>query len=182
MIKFKFDIDKALSAILYVSRTLIQSKHKDADYYRVLKMLYFADKKHIAKYGRPILGDDYIAMEHGPVPSKTYDIVKIVTGSSVCKDLEGYRNFFTVNNYNIIPQANADMDDFSETDIECLDESIAENWTLSFGQLKTKSHDSAYKKAFRDDLIQFREIAKAAGATNEMIHYMQEKSYAEALV
>lgn len=28
------------------------------------------------KYGRPVIGDIYIAMDNGPVPSRVYDIVK----------------------------------------------------------------------------------------------------------
>jgi len=182
MITFKFDADKALASILYVSNILMQTKHKEADYYRVMKILYFADKSHLVKYGRPILGDDYVAMEHGPVPSKTYDMVKIVKGTSLCKDTEGYGDIFSIINKNIIPKKSPDMDDFSESDVECLNESIEENWKLTFGQLKNKSHDDAYLKACRDDIIKFREIARSAGATSEMIQYMQEKSDAAASV
>lgn len=182
MIKFKFDVNKALASLLYVSSVLKQTKHKDADYYRVMKILYFADKSHLVKYGRPILGDDYVAMEHGPVPSKTYDIVKIVKGTSLCSDRDGYGELFTISNKNILPIASPDMDDFSESDIECLNKSIEENWNLSFGQLKNKSHDTAYLKANRDDIIKFREIAKAAGASSEMLQYMQEKSDATASI
>ena len=47
-----------------------------ADFHRIFKILYFADEKHLALYGFPIVGDEYIAKKNGPVPSITYDIVK----------------------------------------------------------------------------------------------------------
>ncbi|MFB3902421.1 MAG: Panacea domain-containing protein [Acidobacteriota bacterium] len=37
------------------------------------KLLYFADKYHLTRYGRPVIGDQYVKMEYGPVPSKALD-------------------------------------------------------------------------------------------------------------
>jgi hypothetical protein len=46
------------------------------DFHTVLKVLFFADVNHLNNYGRPIVGDDYVALPHGPVPQTTYDILK----------------------------------------------------------------------------------------------------------
>jgi uncharacterized phage-associated protein len=43
---------------------------------KVLKLLYFADRYHIRKYGRLITNDNYLAMQHGPVPSTSKDIAE----------------------------------------------------------------------------------------------------------
>jgi uncharacterized phage-associated protein len=40
---------------------------------KMAKLVYFADKRHLLKYGRTITGDRYFGMEHGPVPSRIYD-------------------------------------------------------------------------------------------------------------
>jgi uncharacterized phage-associated protein len=45
--------------------------------------MYFADRKHLEKYGRFICGDSYVAMKHGPVPSEIYDILKAVISDTV---------------------------------------------------------------------------------------------------
>jgi len=67
MLKFKFDQEKAVSAILYISKRLIEAEGNiEPDFHKIFKILYFADQKHLANYGRPIIGDHYIAMEHGP--------------------------------------------------------------------------------------------------------------------
>lgn len=43
---------------------------------RILKLLYIADRELIAHHRRPITGDRPVAMDHGPVLSHTYDLMK----------------------------------------------------------------------------------------------------------
>ena len=43
---------------------------------RLLKLLYIADRESLRERARPITGDDVVAMDHGPVLSHTYDLVK----------------------------------------------------------------------------------------------------------
>jgi uncharacterized phage-associated protein len=43
---------------------------------RLLKLLYIADRESIQETARPITGDSAVAMDHGPVLSRTYDCIK----------------------------------------------------------------------------------------------------------
>nr|WP_254873277.1 Panacea domain-containing protein [Marinitoga sp. 1138] len=43
---------------------------------KAIKLLYFAERYHIRKYGRPIFWDKYVAMRFGPVQSNVYDLIK----------------------------------------------------------------------------------------------------------
>jgi uncharacterized phage-associated protein len=43
---------------------------------RLLKLLYIADRESLQERTRPITGDDVVAMDHGPVLSHTYDLIK----------------------------------------------------------------------------------------------------------
>lgn len=43
---------------------------------RLLKLLYIADRESIAETLRPISGDDVVAMDHGPVLSWTYKMIR----------------------------------------------------------------------------------------------------------
>lgn len=72
MIDFPFNREKAINAMLHICNSLGGTWDK----YSLLKILYFAEQKHLAKYGRPITGDNIVAMEYGPVPSISYDEVK----------------------------------------------------------------------------------------------------------
>lgn len=43
---------------------------------RLLKLLYIVDRELIQQTRRPLTGDKPVAMDHGPVLSKTYDLLK----------------------------------------------------------------------------------------------------------
>lgn len=73
-----FQYETTLNAILYV----LQQLGGKTDMHKLCKILYFADQRHLSKYGRSITGDTYIAMQYGPVPSNVDDILKAVRGDS----------------------------------------------------------------------------------------------------
>ena len=177
MVTFRFDEKKALSAILYISQKLIKrhrvSQEEKPDMHRISKILYFADRKHLARYGRPILGDHFVAMKDGPVPSKTYDLMKAIKGESPFCSADNYKMYFDVKGFMVYPKQAADLDEFSESDIECINESLQENQDLTFGQLRDKSHDWAYNKASENNRISFIAMAKAEGIDKDMISYIE---------
>ena len=46
-----------------------------------LKLVYFADRYHLRKYGRPITNDQYWAMRLGPVPSSVKELFELDSAS-----------------------------------------------------------------------------------------------------
>ena len=69
---FDFDIQKTIAAIGY----LIQREGGEVNFFLALKMLYVADKDALIQWGKPIIGDDFVSMDKGPVLSKTYNFFK----------------------------------------------------------------------------------------------------------
>jgi uncharacterized phage-associated protein len=43
---------------------------------KALKLVYFADRYHLRRFGRPITGDEYYAMTFGPVASGAKDLIE----------------------------------------------------------------------------------------------------------
>jgi len=170
---FKFDKKKATEVILYIA-----SKTPIPDIYHVLKVLYFADKKHLERYGRFVCGDSYVAMGHGPVPSGSYELINETRTS----ELFGASSPFSVKGkgdvvpHKIEQHRSFDLNMLSESDIECIDESIVENGTLSFGQLKKKSHDKAYESADQNDFISVESIALMLDKPDEILQYLREQT------
>jgi uncharacterized phage-associated protein len=87
---------------------------------KALKLLFFADRFHLRKYGRPITNDEYFAMNYGPVPSGGKDLVE---GSDFRPDVEKiYAGQFIdpVNRYEFSSMNEIDPLVFSQTDQEAL--------------------------------------------------------------
>lgn len=175
-IVFKFDKKKATEVILYIA-----SKAPISDIYHVLKILYFADKKHLNRYGRFVCGDSYIAMGHGPVPSGSYNLIKNARFRENTCLPEGYKyvessSFQITGKYNLETLREADLDMLSESDIECITESIAENGKLSFNELKQKSHDKAYDSADENDFISTESIVLMLEKPDEILQHLREQA------
>jgi uncharacterized phage-associated protein len=70
---FRFNFRKTIQAIA-VSVHFHQSD--ELSYLRMLELLYLADRESLKETGRPITGDRVVAVEHGPVLSSVYDLIK----------------------------------------------------------------------------------------------------------
>src|SRR5258708_26416900 len=70
-IKFKFNEQKAVQA----AARLIQHSGGEMNYMALMKLLYLTDREALLRFGRPITGDKVVAMKHGPVLSRVYDLV-----------------------------------------------------------------------------------------------------------
>lgn len=87
-----------------------------------LKLIFFADRYHLRKYGRPIIGDEYLAMPLGPVASMTDNISKKAGLLDPGERLYSDRFLgVTDNKYTIFSVAPVDSDVFSDSDIESLE-------------------------------------------------------------
>lgn len=136
---YRMDYEKAIEAIIWLA-----NKNPGIDIYHVAKILYYAEKTHLNKYGRPIIGASYIRMEYGQVPSEVRDIItknvwvvepvyldRFSTAISIVK--EPYDK--------LSPLRNADLDYFSDTDIECMEEAFIKCVDMTFDQLKDMCHE-----------------------------------------
>jgi uncharacterized phage-associated protein len=144
MAKVKFDQRKALHALLFVVTHL----PKPPNVYNVLKCLYYADRKHLQEYGRQIYGDTFYALEHGPVPSAAYEIVKYANGRAKW-DLQFPEalELLEVNDVYLSARGVVDTDLLSRSDMVCLLDAARKYGTMSFGKLKKLSHQG---KAFEN--------------------------------
>lgn len=160
---FSFDQEKAIEVIVYFAQ-----KAPIVDVYHLVKICYFADLLHLERYGRPICGDEYIKMDNGPVPSAIYDLFKSVKRFNRKVVVKS----FTVEGNNILATRNADLDLLSESDIECLDESIATHGNKSFGQLKEESHDNAWQAAEDNRAIDYGEMINLLPNAGQLRQYL----------
>jgi uncharacterized phage-associated protein len=70
---FRFDQKKTTQAVAFL---LKQTENGCANYMRLIKLLYMADRESLKETGRPITGDQFVAMERGPVLSHLLHLIK----------------------------------------------------------------------------------------------------------
>lgn len=169
MITPVFNYEKSVQVILY-----IVSKLERRDFHKIFKILYFADREHLSKFGRTITGDHYIAMKAGPVPSNIYDLFKAIKGDSYFSKDELKAYFEVENEFFIKPKKDPDLDEISNSDINVLNEVLAKYGDMDFETIKRKSHDFAWNQTSRDAKICMENILKESGESQEYIEYVME--------
>jgi len=161
----KYDQEKSLAVIQFV----ISKLGGTLNLHKLFKILYFAEEKHLSRYGREILeGDFFSPLPDGPAPSRLYDFLKSVRNGSAQQD-----SLTFVSAKDVRINRSPDLDILSKSEIDCLDESISENKNLSYGQLKNKSHDEAYETNRNEYEISIVDMAKTAQASEEMLKYIE---------
>lgn len=165
-----FNPKKSINALLYI----LQQENGSCDTHKLCKILFFADQKHMSEYGRSITGDTYIAMQFGPVPSKTYDLLKAVRGDSFFSG-DAYKDKFEfTNKINLKAIAAPDMDELSGSDVECLDIAIGRCKGKSFQEVTDMSHGYAWANTQRDREISVKDILREVGDTEEYVEYIAD--------
>jgi len=112
-----FSYKKTTQSLNYFAREAGQSINK----MKALKLIYFADRYHLRKFGRPITNDEYFAMRLGPVASGAKDIAE---GSISLPDQESqYANRFInpAARYDYCSTLDVDAAVFSESGREALE-------------------------------------------------------------
>lgn len=168
--KEQFEI--IVNSLIYI---LDKFENKTTGIHKLFKILYFAEQKHLSRYGKNITNDTYYALQYGPVPTNAYSIIKAARSQKETENecLNEFSRYFDVNSRNVKPKIDVDLDWLSVSERKCLDEAYEENKNLNFSQLTDKSHDLAWDRAF--PVLSIQDIAKAGGATDEMLSYLSSK-------
>lgn len=165
-----FDRDKALEAVLFIAKSL-----SSPTFHSISKMLYLSDKLHLQEYGRLICGDRYIAMEYGPVPSAIYSMMKVaaqkqsidVDWDEIIQDALDVRH-----GREVIPKRDSDMDMLAESEIECINKTLAEYGNKSFGELTDITHDRAWNATDDNQTISLESIVATLPNAAEVASYL----------
>jgi len=180
MYEITFSPERALESLLFLTKRLA-----NPTIHEVLKLRYFADKIHLSRYGFVASGDDYVAMEFGPVASNTYNMMKAARGernnwihptfvelvNGVISVHEGYL---------LMALRDPNFDLLTPADVECLEEAVRRYGNMSFQERTDFSHDAAWRKAWdtaKDDSLKagdmpIADIAETVENAAEVLEYM----------
>lgn len=155
-VEMKPNVNRIVAALYFVMAES-QRRGRNVTQYDLVKTLFLADRSHLNEWGRPVTYDNYCAMNHGPVPSLAYDLLKGNEKAMRDHHLDGVpwksvphikstRHFFH-NEHALNPK-----DFLSESDIEVLENSLGVVQSLGFGQIRRLTHeDPAYVDAWREE-------------------------------
>lgn len=115
------------------------------DKVKIIKLLFFADKYHLVKYGRTVTNDDYWAMPHGPVGSNIKDVLEFNNSTMSENELRLAKSRFTPTafkkSFKVQSSFDANLCNFlSETDIEALDFVIENFGHMGTWEIRDYSH------------------------------------------
>jgi len=87
---------------------------------KALKLIFFADRYHLRKFGRPVSECAYFAMPHGPVASEAKQVAE--DADLLPAPVRGYARKYLVkkSDYDYASAAEIDKSVLSESDIEAL--------------------------------------------------------------
>lgn len=150
-VEFEFNFEKTLAALAYLAGKNVPA----LDVYKLHKLLFLADKYHLVTYGRPVTGDQYAAMEYGPVPSITYDLLKNFVEQRPDNRTQRVAAVLEVERQYKYPRfrakAQPDPDVLSQSDVQALDRTIALFGDKTFEELKAITHEMpAFRQAWQE--------------------------------
>lgn len=151
-IKWRPKKNKIVDVVLFIIDEWNRSRNRPPSQYDIVKTIFLADRAHLNRFGRPITFDNYTAMEHGPVPSYAYDMLKpkfnwpSELGMVECPWLaEREGNAYRFRETKRSP----DVKSLSKSDIDALSDAMKTVGSLSFGQIRRLTHeDPAYRQAW----------------------------------
>ena len=144
-IRFKLKPEKLVETILYLARQGLE-----LDQYKLVKLLYLADRDHFRRFRRPISFDRYVAMQYGPVASYALRLIKggKVTGidrSDLPFEFKKLDKLIFIER----PKRDIKRDLFSKSDLMVLDQTVATYGAMGFHALYRLTHDHyAYDRAW----------------------------------
>ncbi|MBE9580124.1 MAG: SocA family protein [Proteobacteria bacterium] len=115
-VHLQFDYKKSTQALNFLARKNSGQINK----MKAIKLVYFADRYHLRKYGRPITNDEYYAMVLGPVNSGVKDLAEMTCFLGPKEEKYAKAYLESVDQYTIQSVQDCDTEVFSESDQEAL--------------------------------------------------------------
>ncbi|MEX0693565.1 MAG: Panacea domain-containing protein [Rhodospirillales bacterium] len=169
-IRFKFSPEKAKAAIHWMV-----TQCSGVDIHTLLKACYFADKKHLNEFGRPIFGATYKAMKFGPVPLEVYEMAK--SEAIWLAELSVDKMPWRIDGYKLVLEANdePDMDVLSETDFDALKWAFETSSQMSFTSRTAATHGHDWRAA-ELGIMRYEDMIDDAENKKEIIGYLRESA------
>jgi uncharacterized phage-associated protein len=178
----RFNEAKATQAAAH----LLKMRGGRMKYIKLIKLLYLADRKALARWGRPITTDRYAAMEHGPVVSRVYALISSEPMPGI--ESEWRRYIATVDDWDVRLKSEPPNDELSQAEEEILTEVFNEHghknrWTIVDEMHRFPEWRDPQKSSTPISYVDiFRAVGKDEEETAELLAELKARAAAEALL
>ncbi len=152
---FPYDPKKAVQVVAY----LAGKKLPDMSAFKVAKLLFWADKIHLQRYGRPVTASTWCRTDNGPIPSEILNVLNFLSGKNtkpiakrdfdlVAAEVRRLLRVVPADypEFEAVDQPNLDC--FSDSDLEVLDEVASKYGDLRISEIWERVHaEAAVEKA-----------------------------------
>jgi type I restriction enzyme S subunit len=151
----QLDAGKGLEALVYAAHRL-----PDKGHYWPLKAQYVADRRHLERHGRTLYGETHVAMPYGPVPQAAFNASRaLAKGELICEfPMDAVRTALRRDGDALVALRDADTSVLGADERESLDWAIRLVTDMSFDELKTQTHDAAWKKTVLNEPMAWQDI------------------------
>jgi Protein of unknown function (DUF4065) len=145
------------------------------DLHTVLKACYFADKRHLNDFGRPVFGATYRAMRFGPVPLEIYEMLK---GEAIwLSEIHADRYPWRLDGYHLQLTENLDPDlsFLSDSDVEAVQYGFDQSCGMDFTERTAATHSSDWQAA-ELGIMRYEDMIQDGPEKNNLIGYLEENA------
>lgn len=134
------DIEKSIDVMHYIAK---KTGHNITDV-KLMKLMYFADRKALLETGFPITDDCYYIMNRGPILSSTLDHLNSYSSevASIFEEpIKKVDGGFPVKELKLKSSEERDYESLAEVEISILDAVLEELGSMSTNEIVTHAHD-----------------------------------------
>jgi len=164
----------------------LQKAGGEMEYIKLIKLLYIADREALKRWGRPLTGDAYYSLPHGPIVSRIKDFITDdpeLSGAKVWKDfIETEPQKYSVRLKREVP-----WNSLADAEVELLEEIFKKYGRLTKWEIVELTHRfSEWKDPGGSALeITYEDILRAVGRADEaeeLAKEIEDHNFAKALL
>jgi len=164
---FVFDEAKATEAACHI----LQRLNGRRDYFSLIKLLYLAERQSLIENRWPIFGDAYASLDHGPIVSTVYNIIKDDRDWLARKPRIWPAYIERIGQWDVLLKQPVVLQKLSPNDVAILDAVVAEHGRKDWRELRRFTHSLPEYQDPQGSSIPILpdEILSIAGASEEEI-------------
>ena len=178
VVRYIPSVAKALELILWLAE-----RQPGIDVYHIVKAAFYADKFHVDKYGRPVVGDQYRAAWWGPLPQVIYGLLCFQPMEILALGGNGKLPFrVEKETFRVYGDRGPNTRRLSASDIKALEHGWNEVHDKTFDELVMKTHgDPAYQNAVAGAMDYRDFVPQSDPDRKKKIEYLEEIARVAAL-